>query len=411
MLGWIFGKPLGILPDNELALVGPSVLPGFEELTINLLEPSVEMPTAKASLERFWRTLKEMLAQCPGTIIDPKTAKDMDYDAVGSASLTFGQLRHIVCQVVAWHNAASSKGLDDQSPVQVWSRLAANRATPAITDLAHARRVLGRTEEGLLTADGYERLGIRYRSPAVDGLLSNMSGTAAIRSQRKDGSWTVRIKARISPGNLSSVQIYDTLLDEWVELPSTQPEYTHLLSEWEHREFVRLAKKRNEAFNSQDQRLRSRARTIRQIDELAPKMKFQQRRQMAALSLSQQVKQLSKNQPPLPPVAENSGYIAPQASFDTRRKDEGYPITLPPTTSGGAKPLKAPLRPDDHFGPLPAEDINFDAIDLDTEDGLAPDGEISSDEDPDDANNDAETGEGTGDDEDDVFGTEGSDNG
>lgn len=406
MLAWIFGKPLGILPDNELALVGPSVLPGFEELTINLLEPSVEMPTAKASLERFWRTLKGMLAQCPGTIIDPKTAKDMDYDAVGSASLTFGQLRHIVGQVVAWHNTHESKGLDGQCPVQVWSRLSANRATPAITDLGHARRVLGRTEEGLLTTDGHERLGIRYRSGAVDALLSNMSGTATMRSQRKNGSWTVRVKVRISPGNLSSVQIYDTLLDEWVELPSTQPEYTHLLSEWEHREFARMAKKRNEAFNSQAQRLASRARTIGQIDKLAPKMKFQQRRNMAALSQSLALKRLSGGQPALPPVVGTAGNIAPQATFETSRQDEGYPVSLPVTNGGTAKPPAAPQRADDHGEAPLTEEIDFDAIGLDEDDGFDADDEISPDEDPDEAVDEDDTG----DDEDDIFGKEDSDN-
>lgn len=380
-LAWIFGKPLGILPDNELALVGPSVLPGFEELTINLHEPEIEMPTAKASLERFWRTLKGMLAQCPGTLIDPKLAKDLNYDAVGSAAFTLGQLRHIVSQVIAWHNTASSKGLDGQSPLQVWTQLAASRATPAFTDLEHARRVLGRTEEGLLTRDGYERLGIRYRSGEVDALLSNMSGTAALRSQRKDGSWTVRVKVRISPGNLDSVQIFDTLTEEWVKIPSTQPIYTHLLSEWEHREFTRMAKKRNEAFNSQDQRLASRKRTIKQIDKLSPKMAFQQRRNMATLSQSLQVKELSYGQPALPPVTDTTANISPQGAFDTSRRDDGYPISLPTNTSKKDRVPEAPVRADDHGLTKPEENIDFDAISIDIDDGLEPDPEISPEED------------------------------
>ena len=239
--------------------------------------------------------------------------------------------------------------------------------------------MLGRTEEGLLTADGYERLGIRYRSSAVDELLSNMSGTAAVRSQRKDGSWTVRIKARISPGNLSSVQIYDTLIEDWVDLPSTQPQYTHLLSEWEHREFSRHAKKRNEAFNSQDQRMASRARTIRAIDKLAPKMKFQQRRDMAALSQSLQVKLLSNGQPALPPVTSCDAIISSQTSFDTSRLNEGYPIKLPAKGDRGHKPQEAPPRADDYGAPEP--DIDWNAPDLFDADDLEPDQELQADED------------------------------
>lgn len=380
-LAWIFGKPLAILPDNELALIGPSVLPALEELAITVLEPGIEMPTAKASLERFWGTLKGITAQAPGTVIDPKIAKDMDYDAVGAASLTLPQLRYIVSQCVAWHNQADSRGLDGQTPAQVWARLADRRATPAFSDIAHARRVLGRTVEGLLTADGYERLGIRYRSGAVDSLLDNMSHIAALRSQRKDGSWTVKVKVRISPGNLDSVQIYDTVLEEWVELPSTQPEYTHLLSEWEHREFTKQAKLRNEAFSSQQQRLASRARTIALIDKMAPKMAFQQRRDMAALSQSLQVKRLGDAHAPV--IAPPEGMvIAPQATFETGRADAGLPIKLPATGRRKVQRPEAPPRPDCYSEPPVDCDIDWDSVLIHGDGPVPADPEISAESEP-----------------------------
>lgn len=84
----IFGRPSAILADNEKALITPSSIPSFNEAGISILMAPIEMPTAKPGVERFFRSLKDALASCPGTLIDPKRARDLDYDAVNSAVLT-----------------------------------------------------------------------------------------------------------------------------------------------------------------------------------------------------------------------------------------------------------------------------------------------------------------------------------
>ena len=131
--------------------------------------------------------------------------------------------------------------------------------------------------------------------------------------------------------------------------------------------------------SSQDQRLASRTRTIKLIDKLAPKMEFQQRRHMATLSQSLQIKQLSGGQAALPSVADTGANCAPQAAFDTGRQDNGFPISLPPKR-GGKKPPQAPIRADD-ASQIPEPDIAFDDIAIDDDDGVAPDREMGSEED------------------------------
>lgn len=365
VLGWIFGKGRAILPDNEKALIAPSTIDSFNEVGIDILMPPTEMPTAKAALERFFRFLKQALAQLPGTIVDPKRAKEMGYDPVGPA-LTLAQIRKVVASVVTQHNISPSKGLDGQSPALVWERLSHTRATPIFEDVARIRRVLGRTVTVLLTRDGIEHNGIRYRdAEMVQRLLDNMSATQAKRGQRKDGSITIEVKGRISPGNLDVMQVYDTLMEEWVELPSTQPLYTDRLSEWEHKEFTRQAKRRNEAFSSEKQRLASKVRTMRLVDELAPKLPFQQRRDMAALYQSQQVERLA-GRPFRLPSSLDAVTPAQQETVDTGRQDAGVRTPSKSTDKKG-KRVAPPPREAGYGGAEVAIDsikIDWDGIPL-----------------------------------------------
>lgn len=357
-LGWMFGKPRGILPDNEKALIAPSTIDSFNELGIDVLLPPIEMPTAKAVLERFFRFLKQALAQIPGTIVDPKRAKETGYNLVGPC-ITLPQLREIVGSVITQHNISPSKGLDGQSPALVWQRLSNVRANPIFEDTDRARRILGRTVTVLLTRDGVEHNRIRYRDrDLVTRLLDNMGHTQAKRGQRKDNSVTFEVKARIAPGNLDTIQIHDALADVWVTLPSTQPRYTANLSEWEHQEFTRCAAKRNEPFSSEKQRLESKVRTMRMIDEKAPALAFQQRRQMATLYQSQQVEKLVGRKFAIPADLSEEA-LARQEAAEQGRADAG--VRAP----SKGKPPKRPtgyggFQFDPEAGAIDWDDVSMD---------------------------------------------------
>jgi len=200
----------------------------------------------------------------------------------------------------------------------------------------------------LLTRDGVEHNRIRYRDrEIVTRLLDNMAHTQAKRGQRKDGSITFEVKARITPGNLDTIQIHDIVADEWVIVPSTQPHYTGNLSEWEHQEFTRQAAKRNEPFSSEKQRLASKMRTMRLIDEKAPSLAFQQRRQMATLYQSQQVQKLAGRKFSVPEGLDEAS-LARQESIEANRADAGVRV------GANARP---PVRPEGYGGGVFDPDI------------------------------------------------------
>ena len=60
-LAYHWGKPGTIIPDNELALLGPSLEDALLDVGITLQLAQTDCPTAKASLERFNRSLKGAL--------------------------------------------------------------------------------------------------------------------------------------------------------------------------------------------------------------------------------------------------------------------------------------------------------------------------------------------------------------
>ncbi len=361
ILQWMYGRGRSLLPDNEKALIGPSTIDSFNELGIDVLLPPIEMPTAKAALERFFRFLKENLKLLPGTILDPKRAEEAGYDPVGPV-LTLPQLRKIVAAVITEHNISPSKGLGDKSPAHIWKLHQDKRATPLFEDIDHVRRQLGKTYEVLLTRDGVELNGIRYRdADLVRSLLDDLASAAPAHSRRKDGTHTIKVKVRVSPGNIDAIQVYNPVAEAYVTLPSTQPRYTANLSEWEHKEFKRQAKRRNEPFSSEEHRLRSKVRTMKLIDEMAPQVAFQARRDMAALYQSQQVEKLAGRSFPMPDDVADAA-IAYQRSLETAREDSGLPKKAARRSGEGPKKREqAPKRPDVDLGSKPLQ-IDWDGI-------------------------------------------------
>jgi putative transposase len=375
----IFGKPAAILPDNEKALVGPSTIPGLNEAGISVLLPPSEMPTAKAGLERCIRSLKGRLKKLPGTVLSPKLRKNLDYNGVEEACLTYAQMRRHFAQAVASHNSSPSTLLDNISPLQVWTKLQSTRATPAFTDIGYMQRTLGRHHEALLTRNGIEFDRIRYRdAELVSMLIDDMGGTAPRGGERKDGSITIKVRIRRHDGDISTIDVFNTLTNEYVTLPSTQPEYTNKLTAWEHKTFGDMAKRRKEAFVAEKARLTSAAISLAMIDEDAPHFAFQRRREMAALYQSRQIKKLAVVERPAFP---SETVISPQEI--TPSQDDVS--SLAPQSGGEpASPRQVkqkhlpPQRPDDYGAPRiseVADEIDWDSIDLtlgDPETGVEP---------------------------------------
>ena len=332
----VFGRFAAVLPDNEKALIGPETIAGYNAAGTTVIPAPVEMPTAKAALERFFRTLKESLAQLPGTLIDPRRATEFGFaEASAAAELTMHQLRAIVSQVIAQHNVSPSKGLQGRSPIEVLASRVATRATPAFEDTSPVRAALARSFRVEITRNGVEKDGIRYRdASAIDRILDNNKGRLGASGKSNGFEMT----ARRNDGDIDKLEVYDEEDGVWVPLRSTQPAYTAGLSFWEHQQYTLAAKRRREDFGSERAKLASKSETRRQIEEMLPTAAFRRKSAMTSLALASQVQKLNGGPIVLPEGVE----VAPQGTADAHvprpdRTDRRPGVGFDPKKVGQAK--------------------------------------------------------------------------
>lgn len=317
-----FGRPAALLPDNEKALIGPQTLPGYNAAGIVIIPAPVGMPTAKAALERFFRTLKGILAALPGTLVDPRRASELGFEIVeGMAEMTMNELRMHVAQAAAVHNVSQSRGLPGgMSPIEMLATRSGTRATDPFEDPAFLRANLCTHFEAYLTRNGVEKDGIRYRHAAtIDRLYDDNAGRMG--GARKANGFHVR--ARRADGNIDRIEILDEHSERWIPLPSTQPGYTAGLSFWEHQQYAAAAKRRRQAFGSESARMKSMQETRRLHDEMLPKATFRARARMGALLASPHLRELAGK--PLFPISDFDPAPTPDASRPGRRAAASSP--------------------------------------------------------------------------------------
>lgn len=313
-----FGKPAALLPDNEKALIGPETLPGYNAAGITVIPAPVGMPTAKAALERFFRTLKGMLKTLPGTLVDPRRASELGFELVESmAEMTMHQLRQHVAQAAAVHNTSASKGLPGgMSPIEMLTLRSETRATDPFEDPSHVRANLCSHFKVYLTRNGVEKDGIRYRDAStIDRLYDDNAGRMG---GARDANG-FHVQARRSDGDMDRIEILDEHAQEWVAMPSTQPGYTAGLSFWEHGQYAEAAKRRREAFGSESARIRSMRETRRLHDEMLPKARFRKRAKMAALLASPHLRELAGK-----PLFASEDFAVAETAPPELRKPSGH---------------------------------------------------------------------------------------
>ncbi len=287
---WMFGKPRGILPDNAKSLVGPATIQSFLDARIIIHEPPIEMPQAKARLERAFGIIKAKIAHLPGTVTDPKRRTDTDRDAVKEACITLAVLEEVINEVI-WTINCTRPADGSPSPAELWEEHVRGNALPVVTDIKRLRRELGKTMRVSLTYDGIVINSVRYRElRGVSRLIDAMAEKSMDDAKRKDGKLAFEVLVKLNPGDIDTIQVFDEDNEDWITLYSTQPEYTRGLTEWEHNTFKRLARQRNEAFNTEKERKATQYRLFASIEEKVPKLAFQRRRDIANLALLQEAK-------------------------------------------------------------------------------------------------------------------------
>ena len=251
----IAGKPTQIVVDNGSNYISPAFQEALAEAGITLGYAPIRSPKSKAAIERFFRTLKTWLLQkLPGHTLDPKTLRELNYDPSTKAVLLVEELEALIQEFINTYHVSLHSGINEQ-PAAAWLRsiearggrpILNERALDVITHLTvHGRR---------LTANGVRWQHLIYRGDDLKRLLDANVPRERMRSRLKDTA-AATVKIKVDPENVGHIWVFDPSSASYVELRATQQDYAWNLTLDQHQQALAWAKRRNAAFNTEDERM------------------------------------------------------------------------------------------------------------------------------------------------------------
>ena len=217
-----YGIPQRLVSDNGPEFVGKDLEDACAQLGI-VYEPNKKgSPWQNTFKERAWRTYAtQYVHTLPGTTFSNIIQRG-EYASLKHCCLTLEQFeRGFYRYIVDIYSQDLHRGLGD-IPARVWERLTKENFCPYVPDNHEDFLVaLGRIEHRTI-----QRMGIRFKN-----IFYNSDELIPLRTKGKSGQ---KFKFKYHPGNLSSIHVYDPENQSYIEVPSTNPEYTENLSLWKH---------------------------------------------------------------------------------------------------------------------------------------------------------------------------------
>lgn len=354
ILAQIFGRFDEIVLDNGMEFSGVSFEEAAADVGTTVRWAPVASPTYKAIVERFFRTLNDMLNhKLPGGVLKPELLREMGYDPSKDAVLTVGEIEDLIWEAISYYHIELHSGIG-RPPADLWRQDMEAFGIPVIGDERQLDRMVGAVKyPRTLSKSGVSLFGLQFHDPAVTGvLLEDMVGTASVRGQRK-GSATVKVKVKYNPANLAEVHVWNAARKTYATLPCVDERYSTGISLWHHEQIKRWAKEAGLEFSTEEERLLARAQLNRKIMENAPELRAKQRKAAARL----------RNPPKVLKGPEGDGValayapsrhdglapVIPHEALASARLDAETPATRPPRGGSKAaskpKPRRAPAEP------------------------------------------------------------------
>jgi hypothetical protein len=338
-----FGTPTVLHPDNEKALLPPAMVPNLVNIVPVLELPKAYHSDAKAKHERFHRFLKGCVSRLMGRVLGPGPSNDPRYDPLTSADVIRLQYVAVIGAArVAW-NERPKKSLGWRTPTEVLFEGLAARGRRMLPP-AQIERHLSRSVKVVLTTNGVEYDGIRYRynERGIEAALD-----ANVRRQpfakRLEDTGRCALTARVWDGDLDHIDLYDPEGRTYHRLHSTEPDYTAGLTRHEHHEYRRMLAVKAGGSKRKANALRRRAVLLKQIEDELPKQSFRARAAGVAVLEQEEARMASGH---LGRTAAYDRLLVPIVPTDPTGEDREDEPVPPPQPS---RPLKT--RPESDIGP------------------------------------------------------------
>lgn len=238
------GLPTLIALDNGMDLHADALEVACLELGIQILYCGARTPEHKGSIERAFRTLaSSLIHRIPGTVFSSVDQRG-DYPAEELACIDMRTLRHLIVKwIVEIYSVTPHRGIGT-TPLEKWYELAPKRQIELPASPKQLEVITGISARRTLFHYGIELEGLHYNSMRLQEI------------RRREGG-KVEVDLKFYMDSVAYVHVFDPHVNEYIEVPSTAPEYTANLSRSVHRLVREHARKRFGAQCSIEQLIRA----------------------------------------------------------------------------------------------------------------------------------------------------------
>lgn len=366
VLVYIFGRFDEIVVDNGKEFSGTSLEDAMADVGTTIRLAPVASPTYKAIVERFFRTLNQMLnTKLPGAVFKTDLLREMGYDPSKDAVLTIEQLEGLIHEALAAYHVSLHRGIG-APPAQLWQQDMKAYGIDVIGDDRALDKMMGAVMYPCrVTRSGVSLFGLQFHHEVkVGGLLEDLAGLEPKRGQAK-GSATVTVKVKYNPANLAEIHVWNRRRKTYVTLPCLDGRYAAGMSLWHHRKVQEWAKLKGFEFNTETQRLLVRAGLIDRIEESAPHLRGAARNAMRRLLTQPKIERPENGSPVIAYAPARHDGLAPIIEHDVlagKRADGGQAPTRParPQKSKPKARKRAGKKVGPPLPPPPDQSADFD---------------------------------------------------
>lgn len=354
----IYGRFDEIVVDNGWEFAGNSLEDVMNDAGTTIRWAPVRSPTYKAVVERFFRTLNNLLAhKVTGAVYKPELLRQMGYDPYKDAVLTLSEIEDLMWEAICYYHKSEHRGIG-MAPADLWQRDVLANGIDVIGDDSLLDKIAGKTEYPCkVTRGGVRLFGLQYHDQGlVAGLLDDLIGIEPVRKQQHGSRpATATVKVHYNPANISEIHVWNRRRKVYVTLPCADKNYVAGMSLWHHRQVQAWAKDRSLEFITEADRLAARARLVDRIQSAVPSAKIRDRRAKARLLSPPSVHPVGGHRVSVayaPPRHDGLAPIIDHEPLASHRNDGGLPSPRP--AKGRRNRAVQQSKP----GPTKAEPIN-----------------------------------------------------
>lgn len=280
----IYGKVAELVSDNGTDFQSGSLRDGLQDIGMSTRYCPPRQPECKGRIERFFLTIRKLLAdKLPGAVgPDPRRDKALGIVPQDGPLLTLAELEALIVKAVGIYHLETHSGVG-KAPLKAWSESADRVGIDVIGDPRMLDQMLGRAANRRLTRSGIRLHGLTYSDPRTTEQLLNSLAHLTPKRRRPKGSAVANVKVKWNPADIGELHVFDEVAGDYKTLPCTDQAYAAGKSEWVHEKIQDFARSENLQFTTPRDRAEARSALRKQIDRLAPKSKGRRRRESARL--------------------------------------------------------------------------------------------------------------------------------